>query len=110
MVDFEELEETVTEFERFSARAYERTEGVDYKDAYEVFLERHPPAVRGELHKVLYDEFVFLFERSWIASRVKESQGEVTDVPGLRRLVFDRDELDAIEQRVPEEYSRKIGH
>lgn len=108
LTGFQELQETVTSFEPFSAEEINKEANIDYQGARDWFEREHPPAVDGKLADVLFDQFVFLFERSWVASRVKRSQNEVTDVPGLRRFVFDRDELEAVERQLPQEYQNKI--
>jgi hypothetical protein len=107
---YDELETLVREFETFSGRQAEKAyrDYIDYEAVQEIFQKRYNSNSDGEIANILYDEFVFLFERSWIASRVKKSQNEVTDVPGLRKFVFDRNELNEVANKLPEEHQEKI--
>ncbi|MFC7205298.1 hypothetical protein ACFQJC_17445 [Haloferax namakaokahaiae] len=108
VLPYGELERLVKEYELFSPELDEYTSNIKYDEVRELFKERYPPSQMGKLSDVLFDEFVFLFERSWIASRVRKSEDEVTNVPGLRRFIFQRDELDAVANKVPEKYQKKL--
>ncbi|GGM52800.1 hypothetical protein [Haloarcula argentinensis] len=110
LVSYGELETVVDEFDTFSGEQAEKayTEDIDYEEVQATFRKRYPMDSDGKVADVLYDEFVFLFERSWIASRVKKSQNEVTNIPGLRKFIFERDELDAIANKLPQEHQDKI--
>lgn len=73
---------------RFSARDHEfRRDDVPYQLVYDRLTDAHPPQTRGELADVLFDEFVFLFERSWVASRLKKPLDRLVQVDeGVRHL------------------------
>lgn len=107
---YEKLESVVDGFETFSGQREEQrtNEHIDYERVHRHFQDRYSSASDGQIADVLYDEFVFLFERSWIASRVKKSQNKVTDVPGLRKFFFERNELDAIADQLPQKHQDKI--
>lgn len=110
MTPYGELASTVEKYDTFSYSDVEMqyTEQIDYEAVQQYFQRSYSPNTEGEIANVLYDQFVFLFEQSWIASRVRMPQDEVTDVPGLRKFIFERDELDAIANQLPDEYRRKI--
>jgi len=110
MEEYGKLETIVDEFETFSGVQEEKTyvEHIDYDGVHTHFQNQYPESSNGNVADILYDEFVFLFERSWIASRVQKSQNKVTDVPGLRKFIFDRDELDMVANQLPEEHQNKI--
>lgn len=107
---YTDLRTAVGELETFSGVEAEKeyTENIDYEGVHDYFLEKYSREKNSRIGDILYDQFVFLFEQSWIPSRVKKSQNEVTDVPGLRKFVLDRDELDRVADQFPPEYQDKI--
>lgn len=95
ILDYDVLQQNITasHVRRFSGHEQQsRREDIDYDYVYRQLIDNHPPQTQGELADVLFDEFVFLFERSWVTSRIKQPLVELIDADvGVRNVDFDDD-------------------
>lgn len=98
ITDFDELRRLLATdgVKQFSGRVVEkRRDDVPYDLVHDRLTSAHPPQTKGELADVLFDEFVFLFEQSWVASRLKKPLDKLLQVDaGVRHLRLDDDAVD----------------
>lgn len=109
ITDFEELRGLLDgdAIRTFSA-ADRRTEP-PYQLVYDRLTDDHPPQMKGELADVLFDEFVFLFERSWVASRLKKPLDQLLQVdPGVRHLRVERRAVDDLVDSSDDYVTRRL--
>lgn len=101
VTDYTKLERIVLESEEYTAFNPDDIEDyqleADYQTIQTKFMEEFPKSQKGALANVLYDEFVFLFERSWIPARFKKPLNDIVDIDsGIRNIDFDREAVDEL--------------
>jgi hypothetical protein len=109
VTEFAELREIVAGVETFSpADVEESSFSVDYDTVEAEFLDRYPPATKGALGEVLYEEFVFLLERSQIASRTSRTPEK--DLNGVHTLALNKEEVEEMLEQSDGNYFRQLEH
>lgn len=110
---FSELESLVVESETYTPFSPEDVDefrlNIDYDAIQATFNKEYPKSREGELANVLFEEFVFLFEQSWIPSRLKKPLNDIIDIDeGVRNIDFDRDAVDELTTAAKEETLQKL--
>jgi hypothetical protein len=87
ITDFDDLQTLLDRDAIRQFSAADRRGEPPYRLVYDHLTDEHPPQTKGSLADVLFDEFVFLFERSWVASRLKKPLDKLLQVDeGIRTL------------------------
>lgn len=113
ITSYSELENMVLETDRFTTFSPTQIEeyklDIDYQSIQATFTKEFPESREGQLPHVLYDEFVFLFEQSWIPSRLKKPLNDIIDIDtGIRNIDFDREAVDELISGAQEETLRQL--
>lgn len=107
LVPYPELKSLLESYEIFDADQIESSSyDIHYSAVREVYRDRYPSTTKGKLADVLYDEFVFLAERSQVPSRTQKSPD--TDIDGVRTFSLSEEEVDELLQQAPGNYVQQL--
>lgn len=107
LVRYDELESMLQSYETFDIDQIESSSyDFDYESIREVFRDRYPPTTKGNLADVLYEEFVFLAERSQISSRTSNSPD--VDIDGVRSFSLTKKEVEELLDDAPGNYVQQL--